>query len=246
MFRSKSPVYGNELAWTNCEKGNIKWWDINLIEATATHNSAPDPGVVFDGVYVFCANSGLDATISTCFGGELHCFDGERVWLQSDYAPGAPNCNWAKELIVAGGSLYWWNEGSLDGSGATNTKLHRLDSKDGTPVIVSNIDGNGDKVYGLRNLNGDLLYTSSVNNQLYSYHYRQPGYDATKNPDVMEPEYRTRAEIAGGVGSGVADVEADSNAPVEFYNLQGVKVSGEEPGLYIRRQGSKVSKVIVK
>lgn len=33
---------------------------------------------------------------------------------------------------------------------------------------------------------------------------------------------------------------------VEYYNLQGVRVSGNEPGLYIRRQGSKVNKIIVR
>lgn len=195
VFRGRIPAIGNELLWTNCEPGNMGWWDINTIETTDNHHSFPDPGVVFDGVYMFCANSGTDATIEGCYGGEFHCFDGEKVWLQDDYAPGAKGCNWVKEPIVAGGSLYWWNEGSLDGTGATNTKLHRLDSKDGKGTIVSNIDANGDKVYSLRNLNGDLLYTSSVNNQLYCYHYRQPGYDPAKNPDVMEPEYRTREEI---------------------------------------------------
>ncbi len=46
--------------------------------------------------------------------------------------------------------------------------------------------------------------------------------------------------------SGVAGIEADENAAVEFFNMQGVKVSGEEPGLYIRRQGSKTTKVVVK
>lgn len=48
-------------------------------------------------------------------------------------------------------------------------------------------------------------------------------------------------------GSGVSGIEADdANAPVEFFNMQGVKVSGNEPGMYIRRQGSKTAKVIVK
>ncbi|MDE7115901.1 MAG: hypothetical protein K2O56_05710 [Muribaculaceae bacterium] len=48
-------------------------------------------------------------------------------------------------------------------------------------------------------------------------------------------------------GSGVAGIVTDdSDAPVEFFNMQGVKVSGDEPGLYIRRQGSKTSKIIVK
>lgn len=48
-------------------------------------------------------------------------------------------------------------------------------------------------------------------------------------------------------GSGVANIEADdSNAPVEYFNLQGVKVVNPENGIFIRRQGDKVSKVVVK
>lgn len=47
--------------------------------------------------------------------------------------------------------------------------------------------------------------------------------------------------------NGVNDIEIDANAPVEFYNLQGVRVEGElTPGLYIRRQGNTASKVLVK
>lgn len=48
-------------------------------------------------------------------------------------------------------------------------------------------------------------------------------------------------------GSGVGEINVDdANAPVEFFNMQGMKVSGNEPGMYIRRQGSKTAKVIVK
>ena len=49
-----------------------------------------------------------------------------------------------------------------------------------------------------------------------------------------------------GVPTGVEDVTVDENAPVEYYNLQGVRVDNPENGIYIRRQGSKVSKVLVK
>ena len=38
----------------------------------------------------------------------------------------------------------------------------------------------------------------------------------------------------------------DADAPVEFYNLQGIKVDNPVSGLYIRRQGRTVEKVIVK
>lgn len=49
--------------------------------------------------------------------------------------------------------------------------------------------------------------------------------------------------------SGIADVITDSeNAPVEWFNLQGIRVSGENlaPGIYVKRQGSKTVKVLVK
>lgn len=49
-----------------------------------------------------------------------------------------------------------------------------------------------------------------------------------------------------GSGSGVESIDADENAEVVYYNLQGVKVSGNEPGIYIRRQGNKTEKVIVR
>ena len=44
----------------------------------------------------------------------------------------------------------------------------------------------------------------------------------------------------------IADVTADENAPVEFYNLQGVRVENPSNGIFIRRQGNNVSKVLVK
>ena len=48
--------------------------------------------------------------------------------------------------------------------------------------------------------------------------------------------------------SGVAEIVIDENAPVEYFNIQGVKVNVENaaPGLYIRRQGNVATKVIVK
>ncbi len=46
--------------------------------------------------------------------------------------------------------------------------------------------------------------------------------------------------------SGVADVVVDENAPVEYFNLQGVRVANPENGIFVRRQGNQVSKVVVK
>ena len=53
-------------------------------------------------------------------------------------------------------------------------------------------------------------------------------------------------EIAGlgSVNSIIAD--QDNNAPVVYYNLQGVRVDNPANGLYIRTQGSKSEKVVLK
>ena len=49
----------------------------------------------------------------------------------------------------------------------------------------------------------------------------------------------------GGVNDIIADEE--NNAPVEFFNLQGQRVNNPAAGqLVIRRQGTKVAKVLVK
>lgn len=47
--------------------------------------------------------------------------------------------------------------------------------------------------------------------------------------------------------AGVESVIAgDDNAPVEYFNLQGMKVNNPESGLYIIRKGNKASKVVLK
>ena len=48
----------------------------------------------------------------------------------------------------------------------------------------------------------------------------------------------------GGSITGIDGIEAE-NAPVEYFNLQGVRVANPENGLYIRRQGNKVEKVFL-
>lgn len=47
--------------------------------------------------------------------------------------------------------------------------------------------------------------------------------------------------------SGISDIiPGDENAPVEYYNLQGIRVADPTPGMYIMRQGSKTSKVVIR
>lgn len=72
----------------------------------------------------------------------------------------------------------------------------------------------------------------------YAWLHDSKNYDemASLTPFVVDSSYNS-----------VDSVEQDrSDAEVEYYNLQGVKVANPDNGIFIRRQGNKVSKVILK
>ena len=57
--------------------------------------------------------------------------------------------------------------------------------------------------------------------------------------------------VVSGKMDGVDDIitaETDNNAPVQYYNLQGIEMPSDNlpAGVYLRRQGKTVTKVIVK
>ena len=52
------------------------------------------------------------------------------------------------------------------------------------------------------------------------------------------------AQIVDAVEGIVAD--DDANAPVYYYNMQGVRVTNPENGIYIRVQGKNATKVLVR
>ena len=90
-----------------------------------------------------------------------------------------------------------------------------------------------------------VIATSAFSDKVYS--------SATLTvPENMVLLYKSHSvwgrfqKIEGSNESGITDIEADENAPVEYFNLQGIRVATPENGLYIRRQGSKVTKVLVK
>lgn len=51
------------------------------------------------------------------------------------------------------------------------------------------------------------------------------------------------------LSAGIGGIEADNtNAPVEYYNLKGVRIAADNltPGIYIRRQGTEVIKILIR
>ena len=57
-------------------------------------------------------------------------------------------------------------------------------------------------------------------------------------------EFFSGIELTKGT-SAIEDIAADANAPVEYYNLQGVKVANPENGIFIKKQGSKATKIVL-
>lgn len=56
----------------------------------------------------------------------------------------------------------------------------------------------------------------------------------------------TQYEMAKDNFSGVEGISIDANSPVEYYNLNGQKISDPSNGIFIRRQGSATTKVVIR
>ncbi len=65
------------------------------------------------------------------------------------------------------------------------------------------------------------------------YHYHPKAYAA-----------KYTFAVPGDQLTAIQEVGIDANAPVEYYNLQGVKVENPEKGIFIMKQGSKTTKIV--
>lgn len=125
----------------------------------------------------------------------------------------------------------------------------------------------GDKKIGLKvtiyDAEGNVLATDEIANdsatKFEAYEYSLPvnkegdfkieivntcPSSATKNADRVAIWNLTWSDPTGSAIN--AAVANDADAPVEYFNLQGVRVANPEGGLFIRRQGSKVEKVVIR
>ena len=93
----------------------------------------------------------------------------------------------------------------------------------------------------LKTSGDESLYVSYIKNDGY-YFLTQDMYGFATGENIIEL-LDLNAFSAAGINNVAADF--DENAPVEYFNLQGVRVENPANGLYIMRQGSKVAKVIL-
>lgn len=252
---------GDELAGYTTEPDDYVIFDINDIEPTANNNAYVDPGCEFQGNYFFCAAHGFDgAKLETNWGGELWIYDGkEKPRMQMNFCPGTL-CDWVKELTVAGGSLYWYNEAN-DNPTEYGSGLYRLDESSESPIVCPQITSTGDFVHTLRNLGGQILYCSATTNRLYLFDYHKTGWDGKSDMGLLEPIYdgvtdKTDPAYVDPYQKALTAIQTvDTNKTadkVNVYDAQGVQVrqnvaadkatEGLQKGVYV--VGSK--KVVVR
>ncbi len=94
----------------------------------------------------------------------------------------------------------------------------------------------------------DMKFLNGAKHVAYDVMAINVYYPDLDDPYDYETEYSEYSDLEHVyLNSGVEDVEIDGNAPATFYNLQGVEMKGElAPGLYIRRQGNKTEKVVIR
>ena len=91
--------------------------------------------------------------------------------------------------------------------------------------------------------------TFDAGNNLHVFDRRNGGYKVYELPYSGIATTPAKAEFAITKSSGIENVDVEnSEAPVQYFNLQGVAVEADNltPGIYVRRQGNKATKVVVK
>ena len=151
--------------------------------------------------------------------------DGEKVFPQYGNWQPSTHSNWQKEPVVAGGSLYWWNEENWV-AGGFGTGLYRLDASDAEPVYVTKntIDPDGDMVHTIRNMGNGVAFASGKTNRVYVYTYAKPGWDGESDKGMIEPDF-------GPKDTGIAELQHETKAEEGVYNLNGMKVANSAEGL---------------
>lgn len=125
---------------------------------------------------------------------------------------------------VEGLEVYLTAANSIEASGLTNT----------TPVKITLSD---EAITLLTAENTEVM--AVVNGEV-----AEDKFEITNEGYKLMADGQGHLMLVVDEGSAVSELEADENAPVEYFNLQGVKVANPEKGIYIKRQGEKVTKVI--
>ncbi len=89
-------------------------------------------------------------------------------------------------------------------------------------------------------------FTGYCNSVLYATPGDEPGYYSYYGTWNASSIVKTASRKHGDGIEKIVSSEAAANGPAVYYNLQGVRVDNPANGVYIKREGSKATKVLVK
>ena len=134
------------------------------------------------------------------------------------------------------GKSYFIMPVTTDGTTGTRGSNFAIFDEEGTCVATWT---EGQKA-GLGACMGSFIVVPNNDYSVYIYHF-VPGTVAEKLCFAVAPK-----EDSSGVENIVVEEMEEIDAPVEYYNLQGVKVAEPSNGIFIKVQGKKASKVYIK
>lgn len=226
--------------------------DMNYLRAMcaidASGNAVKDIADVTAGTAVGTVHRDTEGVASAGFGIEIYNYTGD-VWLRG---PGIT------------GTSGDWNNGIKLVKDAANPGVYYHDGiniKDTTKGLRLNLQNEAD-TYTLNlsaipeqepeenksGTNKVLFDTTNGHNMQFTtfqHAYMWQAKKAGETPITIDLN-TMKLSFAKHIGTGVEQIEAEENAPVRYYNLQGAEVANPENGLYIRVKGNKAAKVIIK
>lgn len=112
-----------------------------------------------------------------------------------------------------------------------------------TPAEHRTVSGLNDEIELVRNKANTI---SGLPNVLCVPSAHETGKDVTFTVELKDDGTPSKVKLAEGTQTGVESVGVDADGEAEYYTLQGVRVAKPAAGIYLRRQGGTVSKVLVK
>lgn len=132
----------------------------------------------------------------------------------------------------------------------SNNRYLGMDASHYSIQMYDNVDAEGANCYWLVSFAGNdaiIENTGRTNCKFYCTEYNSNWEIATGDRTIDGTTYFLPQLYKVDYAAGIQDVELnDADAPVEFFNLQGVRVAEPSNGLFIKRQGKTVTKVLVK
>lgn len=100
--------------------------------------------------------------------------------------------------------------------------------------------------YGTSPVGGTPYDPSYFDNAKDEYSYGDNTSKEKEDEDIITYKPARVGKASSAVENIFTESSADADAPVEYYNIQGMRVINPAAGIYIKKQGNKVSKVYIR